>query len=70
MDVHDGQGGYRRWDRSSTPVPPVVEPQAAEPGPDYLLTVAGPDDARAALDADRLVLPDGRATAGSRPTAS
>ena len=65
MDVHDGQGGYPAMGPVvDPPVPPVVEPQAAEPGPDYLLTVAGPDDARAALDAsDRLVLPDGRATA-------
>ena len=65
MDVHDGLGGYPAMGPIvDPPVRRVVEPQAAEPGQDYLLTVAGPDDARAALHAaDRLVLPDGRATA-------
>ena len=48
--------------------PLVDEPQPArapsEPGPDHLLGVSTPADARVALDAaDRLVLLDGRATA-------
>ena len=65
MDADDGQGDYEAMGPIvDPPVRGVVEPHAAEPGPDYLLAVADPDDARAALDAaDRLVLPDGRATA-------
>jgi hypothetical protein len=70
MDVSDGRGGYPAMRPLVDPpvevgaVGPGPDHLAGEPGPDYLLLVATPHDARAALDAgERLVLPDGRGTA-------